>query len=384
MDDNKPFAQYHLQRLPLRRNETLRAWDAADELLIQHLKQSSAIEPSNSILLVNDQFGALTCSLNQHPLTSWGDSYIGHLATELNLHSNQLQPNYKTLASTHAPRGTFHYVLIKIPKSLALLEQQLILLRPCVDASTTIIAAGMIKYLHKSHIQLLERYLGTTTTSLAVKKARLAFSRVNQPIDSTAPPYPSNYDLAELDLRLSEHANVFCRGKLDIGSRFMIEQFKHLPRAKKILDLGCGNGILGIMAKRQMDQQFQLDSLITFVDESYMAVSSAETNYRRAFKIADNVALDKQFLLSNCLSQVSTKNIDLILCNPPFHQNNVVGGHIAELMFKQSKSTLVLGGQLWVVANRHLGYFDKLKRIYGNCKTIASNKKFIVLAASLR
>ena len=34
-----------------------------------------------------------------------------------------------------------------------------------------------------------------------------------------------------------------------------------------------------------------------------------------------------------------------------------------------------------IVANRHLDYFHKLKKIFGNCVTIATNNKFVVLKA---
>ncbi len=31
--------------------------------------------------------------------------------------------------------------------------------------------------------------------------------------------------------------------------------------------------------------------------------------------------------------------------------------------------------------NRHLDYFHKLKKIFGNCATVATNNKFVVLKA---
>jgi 16S rRNA G1207 methylase RsmC len=58
-----------------------------------------------------------------------------------------------------------------------------------------------------------------------------------------------------------------------------------------------------------------------------------------------------------------------------------MGDQIAWEMFQQSLQHLETNGELWVVGNRHLAYHNKLKRLFGNCKTIASNKKFVVLAA---
>ncbi|WP_337241558.1 methyltransferase, partial [Proteus faecis] len=42
---------------------------------------------------------------------------------------------------------------------------------------------------------------------------------------------------------------------------------------------------------------------------------------------------------------------------------------------------LKINGELYIVANRHLDYFHKLKKIFGNCVTIATNNKFEVLKA---
>jgi len=73
---------------------------------------------------------------------------------------------------------------------------------------------------------------------------------------------------------------------------------------------------------------------------------------------------------------------DLILCNPPFHQGHVIGDHIAWQMFAQSKKQLRKDGELWIVGNRHLQYHIKLKKIFGNCRQVAGNAKFVMLAAS--
>ena len=51
-------------------------------------------------------------------------------------------------------------------------------------------------------------------------------------------------------------------------------------------------------------------------------------------------------------------------------------------MFRQARTALRKGGALWIVGNRHLGYHSKLKRLFGRCTTIASNRKFIMLKAT--
>ena len=86
-----------------------------------------------------------------------------------------------------------------------------------------------------------------------------------------------------------------------------------------------------------------------------------------------------EYLAANGLTGFKPESADLILCNPPFHQQHVLGDATAWQMFKQSKETLVKGGELWVVGNRHLDYHLKLKKMFGNHKIIAANDKFVIL-----
>ena len=73
--------------------------------------------------------------------------------------------------------------------------------------------------------------------------------------------------------------------------------------------------------------------------------------------------------------------MDRVLCNPPFHQQQVVSDHIARQMFRDARRVLREGGELWVVGNRHLGYHKTLKRLFGNATLVASNRKFVILRA---
>lgn len=369
------FGDYSLQRLPQPSQQNLRAWDAADELVLNYLAEHQLPLSADRVLVVNDSFGALSCSLHQYSVNHWSDSWISHLATQSNRQLNQLDSAYQAISSTETPATDYAIVIIKIPKTLALLEQQLITLSGLLNSSTTVIAAGMVKYLQKSHLKLFERYLGSTTTSRAVKKARLYFSAVEKPA-TTHSPYPSEYFLDHYQLHIANHANVFSREKLDIGARFMLQQFNHLPTARSIVDLGCGNGILGIIAKQQ-----QPDASVYFIDESYMAIESARVNYARALAKPLSACEQQRFIVSNSLEQSGLEGMDLILCNPPFHQSNTIGEHIAIPMFMHSKQALKSGGTLWVIGNRHLNYYARLKQVFGNCTTLASNNKFVVLSA---
>ncbi len=378
--------EFLLERLPKTDKGDLRAWDAADELLLSTVFESHLSSPPEhtppllhdvkvggcAILIINDNFGALSAALHQYTTHSWSDSYLSHLATQQNFSINQLDAKHLSIPSSEDLNQTYDLVIIKIPKTLGLLEDQLCRLKPHIHANTIVIAAAMSKHIHTSTLKIFEKFIGTTTTSRATKKARLIFAKNDNP-QTHQSPYPKTITDEILNLTLINHANVFAKDKLDIGTRVLIEQLKRCPTANHIVDLGCGNGALGIIAGRLQPQ-----AKISFIDESYAAIASAKENYNHDNKEKIGNA---HFYNSDCFNQFTGTGVDLILCNPPFHQNHSMGDHIAWQMFKQSYEQLQPEGEIWVIGNRHLAYHVKLKKLFGNCKTIASNKKFVVLVA---
>ena len=108
-----------------------------------------------------------------------------------------------------------------------------------------------------------------------------------------------------------------------------------------------------------------------------MAVESAIDNFVNTF----GESREAEFLQTDCLHGVEEDSASLVLCNPPFHQDNAINDDVAWQMFTESKVVLVKGGELWVIGNRHLGYHAKLKHLFGNCEVVASNKKFTLLKA---
>ena len=366
-----PYARLDLIRQPEQPNEPLQAFDAADEYLLAQLHEQG-LPTSTRILILNDSFGALASSLaNQMQLTSSGDSHLAHLALEKNLQRNALQADaVNFVPASDMPQGPFDRVLIRVPKTLALLEEQLIRLHGQLAPGAQVIAGAMIKHLPRAAGDLLEKYIGPVQASLAVKKARLLTAT---PIDKPAPvsPYPTRYRLDQPAIELINHANLFCREELDIGTRAFLP---HLPKALgnlRVADLGCGNGVLGIVYALSNPQ-----AQMTLVDESYMAVQSARENWQAVLseRPADIRAGDG-------LAEQPMDSLDLVLCNPPFHQQQVVGDFLAWRMFTQAKTALGKGGELWIVGNRHLGYHLKLKRLFGKVEQVAATPKFVILRA---
>ena len=367
-----PFAQLDLLRQPDDVHASLQAFDAADEYLLNHL-HAQGLTLTSRVLVLNDSFGALAASLAGHcQVTSSGDSYLGWLALQKNLPANGLTiEQVSFIPASQIAQGPFDYVLIRVPKTLALLEEQLIRLQNQLVPGAQVIAGAMLKHLPRAAGDLLEKYIGPVQASLAVKKARLLIaSPCARPVAIS--PYPSRYQLEQPNIELRNHANLFCREGLDIGTRAFLP---HLPKALghlRVADLGCGNGVLGIVHALANPQ-----AELTLIDESFMAVQSAQENWQ-ALLGERRVTIRADDGLAN----QAPDSLDRVLCNPPFHQQQVIGDFLAWRMFQQAQAALVAGGELWLVGNRHLGYHAKLKKLFRGVEQVAATPKFVVLKAS--
>ncbi|MDF2642906.1 MAG: class SAM-dependent methyltransferase [Pseudomonas sp.] len=366
-----PFAQLDLIRQPEQQDEPLQAFDAADEYLLSHVAETGLTLQSR-VLVLNDSFGALAASLAQHAsVVSSTDSYLAAQGLEKNLTRNGMAYDAVPLIPASAPlTGPFDWVLIRIPKTLALLEEQLVRLQGQLAPGARVVAAAMVKHLPRSAGDLLETYVGPVQASLAVKKARLLFA-TPQPREVLTSPYPTRYKIEQPAIELINHANVFCREGLDIGTRAFLPWLPKDLGSARVADLGCGNGVLAIASALDNPQAHY-----TLVDESFMAVQSAEQNWQAA--LGDRPAA---FLAGDGLANQEPDSLDVVLCNPPFHQQQVVGDFLAWRMFLQARAALVTGGALYIVGNRHLGYHSKLARLFRGVEQVAATPKFVILKA---
>ncbi|MCL1127063.1 methyltransferase [Shewanella surugensis] len=379
-----------LHRFPRNQDSNLQAWDAADEHLVLSLTENSLaaitspykLTSFDNLAILNDNFGGLTCSLTAYAakqnqaLSLWveSDAKTSVQGIEQNLQNNQLNSEHiHWRTSTKSLPRNLNAVVIKLPKNLHYFTLQLQKLSHILPSGTPILIAAKAKSINAALLTLISQNLGPASASLTYKKTRvitcISDGKIRPTHETITWPVP------EYQLTMHNLSNVFAANKLDIGARFMLE---NMPNGNfhNIVDLGCGNGILGLRAA-----QLFPEAHLHFVDDSDMAITSAKENWHtNQFTTAQG-----HFYWSDCLSQL-TENLepDLILCNPPFHQGEAITDHIAWQMFLDAKRRLTAGGILHVVGNRHLAYHVKLKRIFKNCTTVASNGKFVILQAQKR
>jgi 23S rRNA (guanine1835-N2)-methyltransferase len=407
--------------------DPLRAWDAGDEYLLDEIHQRGGVEEGQRVMLLNDDWGTLFTALRltspNIDITALHDNALSSTATRANLQQNTLPFDERSSRllddlsgwvslsrDANEAREGWEWVLIKLPRSRSLLEDQLRWLPLLLTPTAQVIVAGMVKYIQPAHRALFEKFIGPTTLSLARKKARLFFVDP-RPIERDERPSiiqhlmasQSSYHIEEaLSTSLSSSRNlpvsippvinlpgVFAEGHLDLGARALLPHIVRVaPRlladmnlsddelglsCAQVIDLGCGDGVLGCILPLLFPAVH-----VHFMDISHRAIECARRNFAQ---FNGDGEARSSFTVGDCLDGVSPSSVDLILNNPPFHEQNAVSLGVAYRMFTQSYEALKPNGALIVVANRHLQYHRPLKRLFGRCQTLGETSKFLIMCA---
>ena len=338
-------------------------WDAGDLYLIESAKFGK--HPA----IVNDQWGALTCFLLQQerPVYSWTDSFCSQQGIRNNSEKIVFPPALMTLDQDTPcfPKET-DSLWIQCPKSFDQLHWWLTLALEQLGPGIEVSLVGMAKHLPIKWLKWLEQYNDDYQQHPISKKSRLMTFKLGSklPTLTVLKSYlgPDNKDVSALP-------GVFSRDHMDIGSRFFIQQISQLNTLSgKVIDLGCGNGLLSLACLHYFPAQ-QLELMLC--DDSSLALKSAQGNLlARGYSTG---------ILhhSDALLNVNIR-ADTILCNPPFHSGNRISTAAAERMFKQASKLLNKDGQLLVIANRHLPYAPLLKKGFKSIKQLNSDAKFVI------
>ena len=170
-----------------------------------------------------------------------------------------------------------------------------------------------------------------------------------------------------IDLVLQTNEEVFSPTAVDKGTRAMLS-FVEFKEGDKVLDLGCGCGVVGIVAAKQVgaDQVVMCD-----VSENAVQLSkqNAEANG------VDGVTIRR----SDGLKEISETGFTLILSNPPYHTDFAVAKGFIEDGFKK----LAVGGKMVMVTKRLDWYRNKLSSVFGGV-TVKEKDGYYVFVAEKR
>ena len=174
----------------------------------------------------------------------------------------------------------------------------------------------------------------------------------------------------EQNIMIRSMPGVFSHGRLDVGTRVLLDTFVDLPEGN-VLDFGCGAGVISAYAHSLPGQRS-----FTLVDCDALAVTSSK-------KTMAGAGAEFDVLASDGLSEVEGE-FDLILSNPPFHQGVKTNYEVSEQFLVESYRHLKKGGELRIVANSFLRYPPIIKQTFGECGTLLTRDGFSIYKAVKR
>ena len=161
---------------------------------------------------------------------------------------------------------------------------------------------------------------------------------------SPAPPVASSGRVVEYRdrdraFRFHTAAGVFARRGVDRGSRLLLETVEP-SAAQRILDLGCGYGVLGIVMAARAPQ-----ARVVLVDVNPRAVELAREN--ATLNRVDHVDVR----CGDGCAAVAGQTFDLVLFNPPIR----AGRSVVLRLLREAHECLEPQGRLYLVARTQQG-----------------------------
>ena len=168
------------------------------------------------------------------------------------------------------------------------------------------------------------------------------------------------------DFSFLSASGVFSRGAVDDGTRLLLETVDVRP-ADRIADVGCGYGVIGIVAARCAPAGHA-----TLVDSDALAVELARRN------LALNGVSNAEALVSDGLAAVHDHSFDLVLSNPPLH----AGERTLRRLTDEAYDLLVPGGRLVYAIHKAYDARPIITAVFGAVTTLAETREFRVVSGA--
>ena len=171
-------------------------------------------------------------------------------------------------------------------------------------------------------------------------------------------------EIQGISLQLTTDPAVFSPRNADAGTLAMLSQIP-FEENDKILDLGCGYGVVGIYAARIIG-----GNRVIMSDIDQKAVALAREN------AALNQVPEVSVIQSDAYENITESGFTKIISNPPYHADFSV----PKIFIERGFNRLVLGGSMFMVTKRKQWYKNKFISIFGGVKIREEDGYFIFTA----
>ncbi len=179
------------------------------------------------------------------------------------------------------------------------------------------------------------------------------------------------YEIKGKTLSFISDNGVFSKNHVDSATELLVKTI-YDEATGKILDVGCGYGVIGItLATNKKVTE------VTMIDINHRALELAKRN-----AIRNKVEEKTKVLESNSFEQIKEK-YDEVVTNPPIR----AGKSVIYQIYADAKKHLLDGGALYIVINKKHGAPSTIKyleELFGNAEILDKKAGFNVIKCTLK
>lgn len=169
-------------------------------------------------------------------------------------------------------------------------------------------------------------------------------------------------ELSDGPLQMVSYPGVFAHGKLDPGTRMLLSAFPMLPRQARVLDFGCGIGVIGAEALRRCP-----DAQVDLLDVSALAIEAARENVPGA-----------RAILGEGWAPIGGSQYDLVVSNPPIHTGKGQDFRVLVDFIDQSPAHLRKAGEVLLVVQRTVPVQGLLQERFTTVERVTESPQYSV------
>ncbi len=346
------------------------------DISTQLLVQDSTLNPADRVLVLSAGDPALTLAVGRQAaaVSVYDSSYSALLRVYQQINARLRDANITISDEVFPPAdASFNAALMAVPKGRDFARAQLWSALHALRPGGRLYIAGANDGGAKSILADAQVLFGNAVTLDYKRHHRIGAA--TRP--DTIPAYPAEWgddptavrwltlDTPAGALNVATMPSLFSWQHLDDGTAFLLEHLK-FEVGQDVLDVGCGYGVIGLLAAQSARQ-------VTMTDDNLLAVRCAYESVKASGMTNIDV------LPSDVYSELADRQFDLIVSNPPFHKEFDVNTNVAHRIMREAKDKLRSGGRLVIVANAFLNYEKVMAANLPKVRVIARNNRFMVL-----
>ena len=249
----------------------------------------------------------------------------------------------RVTAAPWPPAGPFEIVLLRLPRAK---DEQEMAAHACLSVLSPggrLVVFGGNDEGIRTAARMLEELCGGIETLATRGHGRVVAARRPSATLRLRASLSAWRSMAPLEVggqrrRWISYPGVFAADRIDAGTALMLGALPPLGVGARVLDYGCGSGLIGAAALAQ-SSSITLDAL----DSDSVALQAARENIASA-----------RLILGTALGEVGAARYDAILSNPPLHQEVAEDHALLHQLIAAAPAHLLAGGVLQIVVQRRI------------------------------